>query len=77
MPFSFKDFFRKAGRRGRPANEPHRDTLAWPNLNSLGQSSPAADRIVYKPVPKNLRVLLPHAHRSPRHQLDQEPHRAA
>jgi hypothetical protein len=57
MPFSFKDFFRKAGRRGRPANEPHRDTLAWPNLNSLGQSSPAADRIVYKPVPKNLRYF--------------------
>lgn len=54
MPFW--DFIRRGG-RGRPKNEPSRDTLAWPNLASLGQASPSSERVAYKPVPKNLRYF--------------------
>jgi hypothetical protein len=55
MPFW--DFLRRRSGRGRPAHEPKRDTLAWPNLSTLGQASPQAQRIVFKPVPKNLRYF--------------------
>lgn len=54
MPFW--DFLRRSG-TGRPRNEPKRDTLAWPNLSTLGQASPSTRRVVYKPVPKNLRYF--------------------
>ena len=55
MPFW--DFLRRRSGRGRPPHEPKRDTLAWPNLSTLGQASPQAQRVVYKPVPKNLRYF--------------------
>ena len=55
MPFW--DFLRRRSGRGRPPHEPKRDTLAWPNLSTLGQASPQAQRVVYKPVPKNLRFF--------------------
>src|SRR5580704_17355657 len=55
MPFW--DFLRRRSGRGRPPREPKRDTLAWPHLSTLGQASPQAQRVVYKPVPKNLRYF--------------------
>lgn len=62
IPEGLRKFFR----RGRPRHEPQRETLAWPNLNVLGQASPAANRIVYKPTPRNLRYFsrTPIAHRA-------------
>jgi len=47
MPFW--DFLRRRSGRGRPAHEPKRDTLAWPNLSTLGQASPWV-----QPVPNQL-----------------------
>jgi len=57
---------RKRFRIGRPRHEPKRESLPWPNLNVLGQASPAGNRIVYKPTPKNLRYFsrTPIAHRA-------------
>ena len=49
--------FRRVRRRGRPAEEPKRASLAWPNLATLGQATPQANRVVYKPVPRNLRYF--------------------
>lgn len=62
IPEGLRKFFR----RGRPRHEPQRESLAWPNLNVLGQASPAANRIVYKPTPRNLRFFgrTPIAHRA-------------
>jgi hypothetical protein len=43
---------------GRPANEPARETLAWPNLTMLGQNpNTQAQRVVYKATPRNLRYF--------------------
>lgn len=45
-------------RLGRPAHEPKRESLAWPNLSLLGQQpTTLANRVVYKPTPRNLRYF--------------------
>lgn len=51
------EFFRRTRRRGRPPVEPKRESLAWPNLSTLGQATPQANRVIYKPVPRNLRYF--------------------
>lgn len=43
---------------GRPTKEPTRESIAWPNLSLLGQQpSTTANRVVYKPTPRNLRYF--------------------
>ena len=55
----------KGGRPGRRKQEPHRDTIAFPNLipqNNIG----SAKKLAYKPTPRNLRwfSLNPYARRA-------------
>jgi hypothetical protein len=54
----------KGGRPGRKNSEPHRDTVAFPNLSSttLGTNK----KLAYKPTPRNLRwfSLNPYARRA-------------
>ena len=59
MAMGFKDFFSWRPRKvGRPTKEPSRESIAWPNLTLLGQNqSTQAQRVVYKPSPKNLRYF--------------------
>lgn len=53
---ALRDVFRRR-RRGRPPVEPARESLSWPNLSTLGQATPQASRVIYKPVPRNLRYF--------------------
>jgi len=46
----------KSLRPGRRPAEPHRDTISWPNLVSVGQTRPG-DRVLWKPTPRNLRYF--------------------
>jgi len=57
MASAWDGLFRRVRRRGRPPEEPKRASLAWPNLSTLGQATPQANRVVYKPVPRNLRYF--------------------
>lgn len=45
-------------RLGRPTKEPTRESIGWPNLSLLGQQpTTLANRVVYKPTPRNLRYF--------------------
>lgn len=50
------DVFRRR-RRGRPPEEPTRESIQWPNLTTLGQPTTQTKRVIYKPVPRNLRYF--------------------
>lgn len=51
------DFLTKPFRRGRRRYEPPRETLPWPALSMIGEASPRTNRVIYKPVAKNLRYF--------------------
>lgn len=57
--------FLKRGRPGRKVHEPHRDTIAFPNLIQVGNIG-AQKRLAFKPTPRNLRwfSLNPYARRA-------------
>ena len=57
MASAWDGLFRRVRRRGKIPEEPKRASLAWPNLSTLGQATPQANRVVYKPVPRNLRYF--------------------
>src|SRR6185437_12559924 len=53
---AIRDIF-KGLRRGRPAHEPKRDTIVYPNLISQLGGSQGKKKITYKPTPRNLRFF--------------------
>lgn len=52
-------------KRGRPRNQPHRDTIAFPNLAQFGNVA-QHQKLVFKPTPRNLRYFsrTPYARRA-------------
>ena len=52
MPFLDTKYLRL----GRKKAEPHRDTIAFPNVIQIGQQRPG-QRVLWKPTPKNLRYF--------------------
>lgn len=62
---AIKDWF-KGGRPGRRRQEPHRDTIQFPNVVQPGFIGNGAKRIIYKPTPRNMRWFAksPYARRA-------------
>ena len=59
------DFLNSARRLGRRRREPHRDTIAFPNVRQTGNIT-ANKRVFFKPTPRNLRwfARTPYARRA-------------
>ena len=59
------DFLNSARRLGRRRREPHRDTIAFPNVRQTGNIT-ANKRVLFKPTPRNLRwfARTPYARRA-------------
>jgi hypothetical protein len=54
---SIKDTMLRVLRPGRRRQEPHRESMSYPNVGYLAQTGVNAQRILFKPNPRNLRYF--------------------